>query len=109
MSSEVRAWIEATLHGDKAQRPQYGFVGDIEHALRRGFGVEADLIADFGDGAEAEVDSRIVHAVDQDLPTVAQSWRLIRRFIVQLRNCSAAEPAKPTNGTGDSESADRLS
>ena len=67
------------------------------------------MISDFGDGAETEVDSRIAQAADQDLPTMAQSWRLIRKFIVQLRNCSAAEPTKPANGTGDSESADGLS
>ena len=69
-----------------------------ERSLQR---AAESMIADFGDGAEAEVDSRIVHAVDQDLPTVAQSWRLIRRFIVQLRNGSAAEPVSSTNGTGD--------
>ena len=67
------------------------------------------MISDFGDSTKAEVDSRIERAVDQNLTTVAQSWRLVRALIDQLRNSSVAKSVSSTNGTGDSESADGLS
>jgi hypothetical protein len=67
-------------------------------SLRR---VAESMIDDFGAGAEAEVEARIARAATQNLPTIADAWRRVKRLVSELRHGADGESpgdnARPSN------------
>ena len=63
-------------------------------SLRR---IAESMIDDFGAGAEAEVEMRIARAATQNLPTIADSWRRVKRLLSELRHGADGDNGGPSN------------
>ncbi len=65
-------------------------------SLRR---VAQSMIDDLGMGAESEVEARIARAAEQNLPTIAASWRSVGALVSEMRRKADGDAPGDNDGT----------